>query len=185
MSTTTVSKTRAFGQTILAICEELKLPVPTLSPTESGLPENTGWIFVGFGPKSVNSSRELGDTACLIISKSLTQVHSHLDLDGEEGYLPLPKKCGRVICHFAADIDLIANVIGRFVTASRRATVHASAKTVETTGKVSPMVLVKKPVVNALLAELSEDELDTLAPLPEYSEADFEEEAKMYAQAQG
>jgi hypothetical protein len=178
MSKTTSTKTSTFGNDIRALCTELGLPTPTTSNTDSGLPENTGWMFIAFGPESVDSSRALGDTACLIVSKSLTQVHSHIDLDGEEGYIGLPKKNGRVICHFAPDLSLIAQVLHRFVSASRR----ASITPVKSTGKATPMVMVKA-TVNTLLVELTDEELDALAPMPAYvnpllSEMDDEELAE-------
>lgn len=81
--------------------------------TETGLPQNAGYAFLRFSE----------DGAAVIVPKAqgaMREVHSHLDLSGFDGFIALPKRNGRVLCHFAADLTLLAEVLPLFDGASKR-----------------------------------------------------------------
>ena len=101
----------------LAAAKALGLPDPQLDPsTESGLPENKGYVFIEYGPH--------GAAPAIIVPKSARGpaiVHSHVDLsDMTEHYVPLPKPNGRVVCHLKAEPNAVASALSRFVNASKR-----------------------------------------------------------------
>lgn len=100
----------------LAHARALGLPDPQLDPsTESGLPENKGFVFIEYGPHLV--------APAIIVPRSARGpaiVHSHIDLSDLDGYVPLPKPNGRVVCHFLADPAKVASALARFVGASKR-----------------------------------------------------------------
>ena len=96
----------------------LGLPTPTLDEsTPTGLPENNGYVFVEWGVHGV--------APAIIVPKSVMRMgnlHSHLDLSAYPGHVPLPKKNGRVVCHFEADLAKVSRVLSLFAdaTASKR-----------------------------------------------------------------
>ncbi len=125
MSTVTTSKSVpayvSFCAAIIAECQAQGLD-PLRDATESGLPQNEGYCFLRF--------QEGG--AALIVPKSKNRMapcHSHVDLSGVEGFIPLPRKNGRVICHFESDLGLLATVLPFFVGASKRASLPPVRKT--------------------------------------------------------
>ena len=96
-----------FAQALRERCAELGIE-PTAAGTETGLPQNEGYFFVEFGPH--------GQSAAIIVPKSKTRmgnVHLHIDASDLEGCVELPKKNGRVICHFVPDVDLLTPVLKR------------------------------------------------------------------------
>ena len=117
MTTTTAqSQHLAFIAQTLAAARALGLPDPQLDPsTESGLPENKGYVFIEYGPHLV--------APAIIVPKSArgpVTVHSHVDLSDLDGYVPLTKPNGRVVCHFRAEPRAVAQALTRFVGASKR-----------------------------------------------------------------
>mgnify|MGYP001567933139 CR=1 FL=1 len=164
--------TKAFVTALLGECAKLGLAVLSLDPTtESGLKENGGWCFLRLEGDHANG-------ASLIIPKAVTRLgnlHSHVDLMGKDGYIPLPKKNGKVVCHFAPDVEKVKKVLPAFLSAAKRATAAPTPKTT-----------VSAPV-NPLLAEPTEEELNTLAPLtvsPEsWAELADSEEAEYQTQS--
>lgn len=122
MSTTTTPYV-AIAARIRQFCTELGLPQPVAAATPSGLPENAGWMFVQF---STDRS-----AAALIIQKTqgrAPNIHSHLDLQGLDGFIELPRLNGRVLCHFECDLNKVRAVLHLFVDSVRRP-VRASSKT--------------------------------------------------------
>ncbi len=99
----------------------------------------------------------------------MAPLHSHVDLTGYSGYIALPKKNGKVVCHFAADLGLLETVLPLFVGASKRASLAPVAKTVATPvdAFLAAIPVAKTPVVDA----------------PLFSEAEYEAEAAMYEAA--
>lgn len=160
--TTTTTKTvtvpvyTTITSALIKACHDQGLPSPLLdATTESGLPENAGWAFLRFTEGA----------AALIIQKSVTkvpQVHSHVDLSDYQGFIALPKKNGRVLCHFKGDATLMADVLHLFVGTAKR-----------------PVAAKAKAEVVAGAASLSNDSQETAAPVS-YSEAEFAAEAEMY-----
>ena len=116
MSNTNQSQHLTFIAQTLAAAKALGLPDPQLYPsTESGLPEVKGYVFIEYGPH--------GAAPAIIVPKSARGpaiVHSHVDLSDMDGYVPLPKPNGRVVCHFKADPQAVASALTRFVHASKR-----------------------------------------------------------------
>lgn len=112
----TQSQHLTFIAQTLAAAKALGLPDPQLDPsTESGLPENKGYVFIEYGPHLA--------APAIIVPKSARGpaiVHSHVDLADMDGYIPLPKPNGRVVCHFKADPQAVASALTRFVGASKR-----------------------------------------------------------------
>lgn len=138
---------------------------PITADTESGLPQNDGWCFLRFAP----------DGAALIIPKGKTRMgnlHSHVDLTGKDGYVALPKKNGKVICHFAPDADKVTAVLSAFVGAAKRPTAApvskvASSATVATTpsaplsdvfGEALEEMLNEEPETQSYATEETEEE---------------------------
>lgn len=109
-----------FAQALLKRCAEMGLE-PLRAETETGFPQNEGYFFVRFGDQS---------SAAAIVPKSklrMGNVHLHIDAEGLDGYIPLPKKNGKVICHFVADVDLLAkHILPRLPGARKRDTIVAS-----------------------------------------------------------
>lgn len=91
------------------------LPEPTAAETPSGLPENEGYCFIEWGAH--------GSAPAMIVPKSKTRMgnlHSHVDLSGHQGHIQLPKRNGRVVCHFAPDVALVSRALHAFMGASKR-----------------------------------------------------------------
>jgi len=119
MTTTTTAQKSVpmyvqFAAALRARAEELGLQFESAA-TETGFPQNDGYFFVRTGPSA----------AAMIVPKGkgrMANVHLHIPLDPTtEGYVALPKKNGRVLCHFAADLDLIAkHVLPALPGASKR-----------------------------------------------------------------
>lgn len=154
-----------FVNNILDFCAEKGWEVES-HPTPSGLRENAGWCFLTFK----------GSEASLIIPKSKgapTNLHSHVDLSGHDGYRPLPGKNGKVICHFEADLAKVKAVLHLFLGAAKRATLGrlptASGTTPVRLSVVSQ--LPRKKTLSELQAELVGAEAALM-------EAMAEEEAK-------
>lgn len=112
----TQSQHLTFIAQTLAAAKALGLPDPQADPgTESGLPENKGYVFIEYGPHLA--------APAIIVPKSARGpaiVHSHVDLSDMDGYIPLPKPNGRVVCHFKATPAAVAQALTRFVGASKR-----------------------------------------------------------------
>lgn len=130
MTTTTAPKiqfpaTQAFVQALLAECAKQGLKPVSLDPTtESGLKENGGWAFL-----RLEGTHEAG--ASLIIPKAagrLGKLHSHVDLSAYPGYVALPKKNGKVICHFEPDVAKVSACLKAFLSAAKRATAAPTPK---------------------------------------------------------
>lgn len=117
--------TKAFVSALLTECAKQGLAVVSLDPsTESGLKENGGWCFL-----RLEGTHEAG--ASLIIPKAvgrLGKLHSHVDLVGHDGHVALPKKNGKVICHFEPDLQKVSKVLKFFLSASKRATLAPTPK---------------------------------------------------------
>lgn len=115
-NSTQQSQHLTFIAQTLAAAKALGLPDPTLDPsTESGLPENKGYAFIEYGVHLV--------APAIIVPKSARGpaiVHSHIDLSDMDGYVPLPRPNGRVVCHLKADPKAVASALARFVGASKR-----------------------------------------------------------------
>jgi hypothetical protein len=156
-SSTTVLPYVAIAARVRQFCAELGLPAPVTAATPSGLPENKGWMFMQFS--------EDKNAAALIVQKTegkAPNVHSHLDLAGHDGYIPLPKYNGRVLCHFECDLNKVKSVLHLFVASARRP-IHAS----RTTGKKS---------VTATIPGLSDDSEETSVAASEPASYQFTEE---------
>lgn len=100
-----------FAQAIRDAIQAQGLPAPESAQTETGFPQNEGYFFVRWSD------------AALIVPKSklrMSNLHSHVDLSGQSGYIALPKKNGRVVCHFTPDITKVSEVLHLFVNASKR-----------------------------------------------------------------
>jgi hypothetical protein len=104
---------------ILETAESLGLTVARDPGTASTLPENKGFVFV----------RVNGGNAALIVPKHADRVKwadSHLDWTGREGYLPLPRPNGAVVCRIdpeRVDLEAFLQALGG---ASKRASKRAS-----------------------------------------------------------
>jgi len=104
-----------FAAQIRAEIEAQGLPEPTAAETPTGFPENEGYFFVEFGPH--------GSSPALIVPKSKTRMgalHSHVDLSGIPGHIALPRRNGRVVCHFEPDAAKVSKALASFVGASKR-----------------------------------------------------------------
>lgn len=112
-------------QALLAEAKKQGITVVSLDPTtESGLKENRGYCFLRF-----EGTHEAG--ASLIIPKAVGRMgnlHSHVDLSAYDGYVPLPRPNGKVICHFAPDPQKVAKCLKEFLSAAKRATAVATPK---------------------------------------------------------
>lgn len=141
-----------FCAALVQECADLGLPAPLAADTETGLPQNEGYCFLRFSEGG----------AAIIIPKGKTRmapVHSHVDLSAFPGFIPLPKKNGRVICHFAADVGLLSATLQLFVGASKRPLATPVKATPVTTPVTTPV----------------------LASVPSYTDQDLEEiEAEMF-----
>jgi hypothetical protein len=127
--------TKAFVSALLTECAKQGLAVVSLDPsTESGLKENGGWCFL-----RLEGTHEAG--ASLIIPKAvgrLGRLHSHVDLVGHDGHVALPKKNGKVICHFEPDLAKVSKVLKFFLSASKRATLAPTPKATVSAPAVAP-----------------------------------------------
>ncbi len=104
-----------FAQAIRAEISRQGLPEPTHAETPTGFPENDGYFFVEWGTH--------GAAPALIVPKSKTRMgnlHSHVDLSGVPGFIALPKRNGRVVCHFEPDVSKVSKALHSFVGASKR-----------------------------------------------------------------
>lgn len=148
-----------FCQKVLAAAKAQGLQ-PITADTESGLPQNDGWCFLRFAP----------DGAALIIPKGKTRMgncHSHVDLSGKDGFVALPKKNGKVICHFESDADKVSKVLSAFVGAAKRATL---APTPKATVAATPSPTVEQPagdVFGEALEDMLKDEGTTTSTASE------------------
>ncbi len=122
MTTTTTNSQKSaplyvqLAQAIMLACQERGLQPQTDDQTETGFPQNKGYFFVRFGQ---------GLTAALIVPKSVAKVglcDSHVDLSGLDGYVPLRKENGKVLCHFDPSVGDVTQVIERLIGASKRDT---------------------------------------------------------------
>lgn len=106
-----------FANQIRAQIKALGLPEPTAAATPTGFPENEGYFFVEWGPH--------GQAPALIVPKSKTRMgnlHSHVDLSGIPGHIALPKKNGKVVCHFEPDASKVSKALASFIGSSKRPT---------------------------------------------------------------
>ncbi len=128
MTTTTTVKnaaTVAFVNALLAECQKLGYTVVSRDPsTETGLKENGGWCFL-----RLEGTHEAGASLIIPLAKTrLGNLHSHVDLQGKDGYVPLPKKNGKVICHFQPDVAKVTQILPMFLSAAKRATAAPTPK---------------------------------------------------------
>lgn len=140
-----------FCHALIKFCEDQGL-APLRAETESGLPQNEGWCFLRFSEGG----------AALIIPKGKTRMgnlHSHVDLSGHEGFIPLPKKNGKVICHFAPDLEKVKKVVPMFVGAAKRATAAPTPRATQGATPSAP-VDTKAGEEEAASWAASEEELD-------------------------
>ena len=115
MTTNTTALYIQFANALRAEIRAQGLPEPTAAETPTGFPENEGYFFVEFGPH--------GQSPALIVPKSKTRMgnlHSHVDLSTLSGHIPLPRKNGRVVCHFEPDVAKVSKAFASFVHASKR-----------------------------------------------------------------
>ncbi len=140
--------TYSLVQSILASCKEQGLTPVSLDPTtESGLKENRGYCFLRF-----EGTHEAG--ASLIIPKAVGRMgnlHSHVDLSAYDGYVPISKPNGKVICHLAPDPQKVAKCLKAFLSAAKRATAVATPKA--TVAKPEPT-----PVIDFTMPDETEDD---------------------------
>jgi hypothetical protein len=129
MHMTTTTKTLPayvqFCNALKAEAESQGLGHYLTADTETGLPQNAGYAFLRFSENG----------AAIIVPKSQTRmanVHSHVDLSGQDGFVALPKYNGRVLCHFAPDVTLLAPVLCLFNGQAKRPIAY-SQKTVAAT----------------------------------------------------
>jgi len=111
--------------------------------TETGLPQNAGYAFL----------RVDGGEGAVIIPKSKTKMarlDCHVDASGLEGYVPLTKPNGRVVCHFEPDVGLLVDgLLARLSGAPKRPVVKPVKKTPGATpGQV--MATIETPVRTAM-----------------------------------
>ena len=74
-------------------------------------------------------------------------LHSHIDLTGASGYIALPKKNGRVACHFEPDVSKVSKVLSQFVSASKRP-VMAPVRRLSNDSQPAQVVDSQAPVVS-------------------------------------
>lgn len=155
--TTTTPAFISFTAALVQAAAELGLPKPVTAETETGLPQNKGFVFLRFAP----------DGAALIIPKSvkaMAKLDSHLDLSGHDGYLNPVDSNGRVICQFAPDVDKVKAILPLFVEASKRPVKKASK------------------VDSAAASAATPDTADGEAELASWSPSDGETEAASWAE---
>lgn len=119
MSSTTIAAPLyvQFANQIKAQIKALGLPEPTTAATPTGFPENEGYFFVEWGTH--------GQAPALIVPKSKTRMgnlHSHVDLSGIPGHIALPKRNGKVVCHFEPDASKVSKALASFIGSSKRPT---------------------------------------------------------------
>lgn len=176
MTTTTTNSTakvqhpatKALVSALLAECQARGYDVKSLDPaTESGLRENAGWCFL-----RLEGTHEAG--ASLIIPKAahrLGKLHSHVDLTGADGYLPIGKPNGKVICHFEPDPAKVAAILPRFLSAAKRATMAATPK-----ATVPQQVVASQPApVTPVDTTVAPEAITSWADTEEELEAAFQE----------
>jgi hypothetical protein len=150
-----------YAQVLHSMIEDLGLPPPVHADTETGFPQNEGWFFVRWG----NS-----ESAALIVPKAkrgMRSLHSHLDLSGHDGFIPLPAKNGRVVCHFESDLSKVRKVLHLFVSASKR----AIAPPVRRLSAVSLPASVSRPVSGQDATAASQAPIaQPVTTSPDYSE---------------
>lgn len=133
-----------FTRALINACTEMGL-APLRSDTPSTLPENNGWCFLRFGHDQA---------AALIIPKSVLRMgncHVHIDMQGTPGHIPLPKRNGRVICHYEPSLELIIkHLLPRLPGAEKRASLPPVSKTPVSTAMAAA------PVVTVISVEASE-----------------------------
>lgn len=99
---------------IMERAQKLGLSVERDMGTASTLPENKGYVFV----------RVDGGTASLIVPKHADEVKwcdSHIDWEGEDGFIPLEKANGKVICRIDPSETDLDQFLTRLSGASQRA----------------------------------------------------------------
>lgn len=151
----------SFVHNILDFCAENGWEVDS-HPTPSGLRENAGWCFLTFK----------GSDASLIIPKSKgapTNLHSHVDLAGRDGYRPLKARNGKVVCHFEADLAKVKAVLPLFLGAAKRATLgRLPTASVTTPARLSVVPKTpRKKTLSELQAEMAAAEEALLAAMAE------------------
>jgi len=164
-----------FINEIKAELDILGLPAPTSAPTETGLPENNGWVFIEFGPHG-------GNTPALIVPKSKTRMgvlHSHIDLAGVDGYLRPVSNNGRVVCHFEPNASKAASALASFVTASKRPVAPPTRQSTASKPASQP------PLTNVADSQAAELEVASWASAHVGSYSDDEAEEALLAMGRG
>ena len=143
-----------FAQALHAKCQELGLQ-PTRYETPTGFFENANFFFVEFGPHL--------QAPALIVPKSATRMGRcdlHIDCSDLPGWIPATKKNGKVVGHFAPDLDLLTPVLKRLPGGAKRAT----------------QAPVATPVKAPVDTKAGEEELKSWAP-DEETEGEFSTQA--------
>lgn len=161
-SNTTAPLYVQFAQALRIAIQAEGLPAPETHDTPSSFHENAGYFFVQWGPH--------GQSPALIIPKSVIRMgnlHSHIDLSGLPGHIALPKRNGRVACHFTPDIALVSRALHLFVGASKRPVAPPVRRLVAPLPVASPAPVV--PLTDMFPGLASQ------APTPDYSDDDAQE----------
>ncbi len=178
MTTTTTFATLAVS--IRNAAANMGLQLMT-GDTLSGMPENGGYFFVSIGGGHSDSSRGVTGS-CLIISKAKTvfRCDSHVSIPGWNHGIAN----GRVVCQrMNVTLSDISMALSYLALTSERRPLGATQKKVIGVSSKETGKLLSTADVNPFLAELSPEELELLAPMPEFSQADFDDELQMYSSA--
>jgi hypothetical protein len=170
MTQTTVKfpATIAFVNALLAECAAKGYTVVSRDPsTETGLKENGGWCFL-----RLEGTHEAGASLIIPLAKHrLGNLHSHVDLQGHDGYVPLPKKNGKVICHFQPDVAKVTQILPKFLSAAKRAT---AAPTVKATPSPTVVTPVAAPATDLVAAAKAASMGDFPPASPEMTDAEID-----------
>lgn len=140
---------------ILETAEALGMTVERDMGNTSTLPENKHFVFV----------RVDGGTAALIVPMHADEVKycdSHIDWDGRDGYIPLTKENGAVICRIdpsAVDLgELLTALSGASKRDRKAASKKASPDMQELLAKLQSLGLPKQQPVTAPAPVVTEEE---------------------------
>lgn len=95
---------KSFVQALKAKFEEAKAPIVVTDGTDTGLPENKGWVRF---ESTVNGHK-------LYVPKSelrMGQCETTCPVAMRNGGRPLPKFNGKIAARFVPDVDLIASTV--------------------------------------------------------------------------
>lgn len=155
-----------FAQALKQKIAEMGLEFEESEGTETGFPQNEGYFFVRSAP----------GLAAMIVPKSKTRmgnVHLHIDASDLEGWVPLPKKNGKVIGHFVPDLDLLTPVLAMLPGRAKRPTIVASRAPVSATPKAPVTGPMTDVFGEALTNMLLDSQLEGSFATAEESEAEL------------